>query len=406
MFNEVEFNDIVYHVIVTLQKSCKLTITKKSFFVVKNNFSIESSSINICLTNRINYDIYISLNEKLKKELIEKNKNKIDQTKISLSDEQQIFKTICNEFIINLKNSLNNTEKKSQLKISCINYIEKLDEIIYETILVLQLSTEICDFFLIFGFNKLKYEQTIPLIFYGFTKELMEELSSILIPKGIEIFNIKDEEEFNKFIDINKFNIIIIDYCLIHKSLSYFLDNYFYKIPFKANLIFGISKSDISAFKSVPVSTNKYQIIGLFLRSFSPSQIAEYLFSVINKTGIKINERRKNIRIKIQDFNRAFAFIIEKGIGISSKIIDLSMNGFKGQLDNLVFFQRLSPNKELKLVNIYIKSFHITVSCKVVYINEPYFAVEFTYISDKDKDNLSRAIFNLLQENKYFLLEN
>ncbi|HPC37824.1 MAG TPA: PilZ domain-containing protein [Exilispira sp.] len=191
---------------------------------------------------------------------------------------------------------------------------------------------------------------------------------------------------------------------MVRRSLEYFLDYFFYKINSKLNLVFGISKSDIQAFKTVNLSYNNYKIIGIFLRSFSSSQIVEYLLTSLKKANINLEERRKTIRINIKETNRCFAFIVEKGNGISCKILDISLGGFRCQLDDISLLQYFTNGKDLKLIHIYIKSYHMIVSGKVVYTVGSQLAIEFTYISDKDKDNLSICLFNLLSENNEFLL--
>lgn len=233
---------------------------------------------------------------------------------------------------------------------------------------------------------------------------MIEQLSTELIPKNIEIYSFSDEESFTKMLNAKKSDLIIIDFCMVKKSLEYFLDNFFYKSKFYANLIFGISKSDINAFKQALFASENYKIAGIFLRSFTSQQIVNYLLSSLKKIKININERRKNIRVIIDDYNRCFAFIVEKGSGISCRIIDISLGGMKCQVDDINFLQYFSAGNELKLIHLYIKSYHIIASGKIIYVSKPYFAIEFTYLSEKDKDNLSVSIFNLLSENNQFLI--
>jgi len=405
MISENEIKTILLNIIELFNIDYKITTQKKSFFAVKNKFPLDQSALFINISNKSNFDIYITLTEQLKEKLIEK--SEIKKQKMNIEDTNDVLTKLCLDFKNHLQKSFNISDSNNNktITITQIKYIDKTEEIKYETILVLLLGTEISDIFIILGFNKLKFESPLSFIFYGFTINLIEELSTELIPKGIEIYNLTDPEEFKKSINRKKMSAIIIDYCMVKKSLSYFLDDFFYDIPFKSNLIFGISKMDITAFKTVPISSEKYQIIGLFLRSLSTYEIVQYILSSLKKANIIKNEKRKDIRIMVEDNNRCFAFIVEKGFGISSKIVNISITGFRGQLDNSIFFQHFNQGKELKLVNIYIKSFHIIVSCKIIYVSEPYFAVEFTYISNKDKENLSLALFHLLQENKYFLLD-
>ncbi len=158
MINETEFNTILVNIVELFQKNCKIAAQKKSFFAVKNIFPIDQSALFINISNKTNFDLYITLTDQLKEKMIEK--SNIRKPEISIEDKNKILIDLCSDFKNELQKLFNisNSNNKTSIKISQINYLEKIDEIRYETILVLQLGTEISDIFIILCFNKIKFD--------------------------------------------------------------------------------------------------------------------------------------------------------------------------------------------------------------------------------------------------------
>ena len=96
-----------------------------------------------------------------------------------------------------------------------VKYYEYLNEINYNTIAVITLSTINIYFSLVLGFKKLDLSPIKSFLFYGFSKEMVEEFSLEFIPKGIELIHIQNNEDFNKIINKRAFDLIIIDYFIL-----------------------------------------------------------------------------------------------------------------------------------------------------------------------------------------------
>lgn len=143
-----EFNSVLLSLIDLFRKNCDINFQKKSFFLVKDNFSLNDSAINFSISNHTNFDFYISLPSKFKEKLFSTFITKNDE-KFNINNKSNL-ENICKNFKEELTNifAVKFFNQRNSIKISNINYIDFLDQINYEKMIVIQLSSEDQDIFL------------------------------------------------------------------------------------------------------------------------------------------------------------------------------------------------------------------------------------------------------------------
>lgn len=165
---------------------------------------------------------------------------------------------------------------------------------------------------------------------------------------------------------------------------------------YKINLIFGITKVDTLKFHGIPANLEYYQLIGLFLKTFSVQEIINYIYSILQKIGIKPDDRRKDIRVNISDNTRYFISVYEKDIKFTAKLKDISIGGFRAELDSDEYKNKLQIGRIFNSVDMFLKYNRLKVNCKIVYIKDNTFSAAFINLVEQDKNIISNSIFKIL----------
>lgn len=393
-------NIILLSSINVIKQISGINLVKKHIFTCNNNLLVNSDLLLIKITGDISGDIIIKFDEKLKNNVLSnffktfiKNENSIDN-----NNEEELknsaYKEIGNLISAKISNFLFADGKK--VDISSVLFLPDKDEIFYETIFAVEMTSEQGDLSIFLGINEIKFERSISFIFFGFSEESIEEITNEFIPKGFEIYYAENHKNFVELIKSKKFDIAVIDFYVVNQDFKIFLKSYFSGLNYKINLIFGITKIDALKFQGIPASSEYYQLIGLFLKTFSTKEIVNYIYSILRKIGIKYDDRRKDIRVNISDNSRFFVSVNDKDIKFSAKLKDISLGGFRAEFDNPEIKEKLQVGKILNSVDMFLKYNRLKVSCKIVYISDKYFSASFVNLIDQDKNLISNSIFKIL----------
>ncbi len=398
--NAKDLNIILLSSVSVVKQISGIDLIKKNIYTSFKSLSVNSELLLIKLSGDLVGDILIKFDNNLKETILKKFLEKYNLAEGSNKNiEHSAFKEIGNLITAKITNFLAVDNKK--VEISSVIYLPSVDEIYYETIFVIEMKSEFGNLAVFLGIREIKIERSLSFIFYGFSEESMEEIINEFIPRGFEIYYAQTSHEFLENIKSKKFDIAVIDFYVINQDLNLFLKSYFSAINYKINLIFGVTKIDAAKFQGIPSSSDKYQLIGLFLKTFSIKEIIKYIYTILHKIGIKPDDRRKDVRVSISDKTRYFVSVNEKNLKFTARLIDISLGGFKAEFDNLKdidenFKLKLTIGTLLKDVDLFLKYSRVKVSCKVVYLDDKYFSVSFVNLVDQDRNTISNAIFKIL----------
>jgi len=389
-------NIILLSAINVVKQISNIDLVKKHIFSTQNSLTINSDLLLIKLSGDIEGDILIKFDEQLKSKILEnflKDFSNLNDSNNS-SVVQSAFNEIGNLISAKISNFLCADNKK--VNISSVGFLKQKDEISYESIFTVEMTSNFGDLSIYLGINELKFERSISFIFFGFSEESMEELTNEFIPKGFEIYYSQNAAEFITLIKSKKIDIAVIDFYVVNQEIKFFLKSCFSSLEYKINLIFGVTKLDIIKFQGLPTNSDNYQLIGLFLKTFSIKEIISYIYNILQKIGIKPDDRRKHIRVTIADNNRFFISVNDKEFKFTAKLLDISLGGFKAEFDKNSEKKEISVGKLINSADLFLKYNRLKVSCKVVYISDNTFSASFVNLVDTDKNIISNAIFKLL----------
>ncbi len=400
-----ELNMILLSAINVIKQISNVELTKKHIFSSHESLTINADLLLIKLSGDITGDILIKFDNNLKKIVLEKFLNNYSEIKDSKNTELEnsAFNEIGNLISAKMTNFLSVENKK--VDISSVSFIPSKEEIFYESIFAINMTSDFGDLSIYLCLNEIKYERSISFIFYGFSEDSMEEIINDFIPKGFEVYYAQNSTEFLNQIKSKKFDIAVIDFYVVYQDFNIFLKSYFSSLDYKINLIFGVTKLDTIKFQGISANSDKYQIIGLFLKTFSIKEIVKYIYSILQKIGIRANDRRKHVRVILSDNTRYFVTVDEKNYKFTAKLLDISMGGFKAQIDitkekdkneNKVIKKIPEISSLLNNVDMFLKYNRLKVSCKVVYSNDKCFSVSFINLTEQDKNTLANVIFKIL----------
>lgn len=389
-------NIILLSAINVVKQISNIDLVKKHIFSTQNNLTINSDLLLIKLSGDIDGDILIKFDEQLKSKILEnflKDFSSMNDSNNS-SVVQSAFNEIGNLISAKISNFLGADNKK--VNISSVDFLKQKDEISYESIFTVEMTSNFGDLAIYLGINELKFERSISFIFFGFSEESMEELTNEFIPKGFEIYYSQNAAEFITLIKSKKIDIAVIDFYVVNQEVKFFLKSCFSALDYKINLIFGVTKLDTIKFQGLPTNSDNYQLIGLFLKTFSIKEIINYIYNILQKIGIKPDDRRKHIRVAIADNNRFFISVNDKEFKFTAKLLDISLGGFKAEFDKNSEKKDISIGKLINSADLFLKYNRLKVSCKIVYMSENSFSASFVNLVDTDKNIISNAIFKIL----------
>lgn len=389
-------NIILLSAINVIKQISGIDLIKKHIFSAQENLSINADILLIKISGDINGDFVLKFDKNLKEKVLEGFLKNFSEFKESNNAELEhsAFVEIGNLITAKISNYL--SVDKKNVDISSVQFISKKDEINYENIFGIDLTSNWGELSIYLGIKELKLERSLVFLFFGFSEELIEEITNEFIPKGFEIYYTQSHGECIEILKSKRIDIAIIDFYVINQDLKIFLKSYFSAIQYKINLIFGITKIDTIKFQGIPTNSENYQIIGLFLKTFSKKEIINYIYSILQKIGIKTNDRRKHVRVNITDNSRYFVSVNEKDIKFTAKLKDISLGGFRAEIDNLENKNALTIGRVLNSVDMFLKYNRLKISCKIVSVNENIFSASFVNLIEQDRNIISNSIFKIL----------
>lgn len=393
-------NIILLSAINIIKQISNTNLVKKHIYTSNESLAVNSDLLLIKLSGDLKGDIIIKFDDNLKKNVLENflknySNSQINSDKPNEEDlNHSAYLEIGNLISAKIVNFLFADGKK--VDISSVTFISQRDEIYYETIFAIEMTSSAGDLSIFLGINELKFERSISFIFFGFSEDLIEEITNEFIPKGFEVYYAENSKNFIEQIQNKKFDIAVIDFYIVNQELKIFLKSYFSNLKYKINLIFGITKLDALKFQGVPANSENYQLIGLFLKTFSTKEIIGYLYSVLQKIGIKPDDRRKHVRVNITDNNRFFISVNEKDSKFTAKLKDISIGGFRAELDSPENKDKIEVGKIINSADMFLKYNRLKVSCKIVYIKDNTFSASFVNLIEQDKNIISNSIFKIL----------
>jgi CheY-specific phosphatase CheX len=393
-------NIVLLSAINVIKQISGTNLVKKHIYTSNESLTVNSDLLLIKLSGDIKGDIIIKFDENLKDNVLQnflKNFSN-NQMNVDKKSEEELkhsaFLEIGNLISAKISNFLFADSKK--VDISSVTFVSEKDEIFYESIFAVEMTSNIGDLSIFLGINEIKFERSISFIFYGFSEELIEEITNEFIPKGFEIYYAENSKNFIEQIQNKKFDIAVIDFYVVNQDFKIFLKSYFSSLKYKINLIFGITKLDALKFQGIPTNSENYQLIGLFLKTFSTKEIIGYLYSVLQKIGIKPDDRRKHVRVNISDNSRFFISVNEKNCKFTAKLKDISIGGFRAELDSPENKDKIEVGKILNSADMFLKYNRLKVNCKILYIKDNTFSASFVNLIEQDKNLISNSIFKIL----------
>jgi len=239
------------------------------------------------------------------------------------------------------------------------------------------------------------YLENIILVLSGINSYIQDAIVYSFLPKGFEIYEIDNIDKLNYLLGTKDVSFLYIDVEQFGRDISKQLER--------------IKESSKNKGLRIIASTNERSIPDLqqffdeylafwIPSSFNETKVIESIKHFFDKVGIKHTERRKHIRVDVENNeNLKITFPSHTGGALAdAKALNISLGGALFQVHDLKKVERLHVGSRIEGLQIVIEGKIIRTSAVVAYRQEFLMAVRFTDIKENFIRILGKYIFKKL----------
>ncbi len=220
------------------------------------------------------------------------------------------------------------------------------------------------------------------------------------IPRGLTIYSMQSEADALKAIE-NQKDIVLLFMNTIYSSKSNIAE-LIKKVKEVRPNIYVICYSKQSDWDNQIVHDFPNTVLGYIPRAFDTAKTAQVIVMVLNKIGVRYNQKRKHIRIKISAIDNISA-ILYKGLSgeteniLNAAIEDISVGGalLTVPLNEVKNFQE---GTEIPRCHLKLKGFVVRAKAVITKKIDNNLAVQFVDILDDDIKKISHFIHEKLRD--------
>ncbi|MCX8057887.1 MAG: PilZ domain-containing protein [Spirochaetes bacterium] len=377
------------------KKSPKLKLTIKSVLIVKNEIPVVENMFKINIKGSLNADLIVFFNSNLKKAIANEISSLLPYTEnINGILDDSIIIELLNLLGANIINYLG--KSNINLDISTPEEVKNVKYLYYQKVLSIIFNTHFGEMVVHFGINRIYESEDINFLLVGFDKNFTNEFIVNWIKKGITVLYSQNLKDASKIIRSIKINLCIIDYNLIENHIVKCLEILSDKIDYFLNYIIACTKNDLIKIKNINYFSPYSQILGVFLKNQDLNEINTYINKLIEDCGIRINEKRRYIRVKIKDDRRYFVSFYKENVLIKGRILDLSLVGAKISFDNEKDSSLLKSGDIINNVELFLNYNHLIFDCTIINVIGREFSILFNNVTHREEEVIAKIIFNLL----------
>jgi len=399
MINGKIINIFTLGVLNTIKTFSSVELKKSSVYLLKESIPIQNLTIRIKLKGAVNGDILISFNENMQKRLVKDFSNQMEMENSEESDNSMrtsIISEMGNTVAARISSYLSQVEMTSDIQPPNLIEPGQTKELNYENIAVIDFIGSDGLFQIGLGLKELEYQRNLTFMLFGLNSDTVEYITTNYIPRGFEVISSEDPKILAYHAKKKKIDFVLIDFYIIEHAPENFLKSLSSSLDYTLKVVMGVTKLDLTKLKTIKLSTDTYSVIGIYPKTKSNEDILKTMNEILTKTGFKPDDRRKHIRVNINEQNRFFIAFKGKEDLVKARIIDLSLGGIKCILDKEDDEIYVTMGKILNSVDIFLKYQRIITDCTIVSKEKNMFSLAYNNLVENDKETISKVIFRIL----------
>jgi|YNPMSStandDraft_1061717.scaffolds.fasta_scaffold02993_2 CheY-specific phosphatase CheX len=398
-------NVLTLGVLATVKSFSDINLVKNAVYLLKGEMEVKWFGIKIPIAGDFNGHIITFFDEGIKNKLEEDFSKLLDRSK-----DENIHKNAADN--INLSNSIlseiSNTisgrisayfsqiNVKADIGIPEIIDPSKTKELNYENIAIIDFKSDYGYFKIVLGLKEIKYERNLTFALYGLKPQTIEYITTNFIPRGFEVVASDDLKLLAYYVKNKKIDFFLVDFYTIENNPESFILSLTSNIDYNLKFILGVTKVDLEKLKNIKLTGPNYSVIGIYPKTKSDQDLIETVNKILQKVGLNPDDRRKFIRVNINEQSRFFIAFKEGERLVKARIVDLSLGGAKCVFDNEQDINIVWVGRVLRSVDIFLKYNRVIADCSVVYKEGNIFSLCFNNLSNTDKETISLVIFKVL----------
>lgn len=402
MLDGKTINILTVGVLSTIKSFSDIELKKSSVYLLKEELPVYNFGIKIGISGDLNGDILTFFEDGVKEKLEKDFSKGLHRNNIDKESEDPA--KLSNSILSELSNTISGrisayfSQLNVNLKIGVPVIINPKDvkELNYENIAVIDFKSNEGLFRIALGLKELKYERNLTFALYGLKTQTVEFITTNFIPRGFEVIASDDLKLLAYFVKNKRIDFFLVDFYSIENNPEAFFNSLTVGIDYNLRFILGITKIDVVKLKNVKMAGDNYSVIGVYPKTKTDIDIINTVNKILEKVGLKPDDRRRFIRVNINEQARFFIAFKEEEKLIKARIVDLSLGGVKCAMDVEEDLKYIWVGKLLRSVDVFLKYNRVIVDCTIVNKENNYFSLAFNNLSQNDKETISLVIFKIL----------
>ncbi len=390
-------NPFVSSAVSVIKEVVGVTAIKKQIYVAKGKESLGGVSIffNIIgdAEGQIIFDLPPGISTAIAQEMIGLNLKEI----IKDMEQKELFKSA----IAELGNMISGTAitKLEEYNYDCDIkspqvYVGPTTLLTHPSIatIVIEMNTDIGDFSINLVNKKQRYLENIEIVMVKTNNDINEAIATKLLPKGFYLYSTNEMEQVKYYLRNKKVDFILIDVDHIINELDSTINSF---RELSGNTKFKIIVFSDKKDRNFLLRIQKLGAAGLLLKSTNTEQVLIKLQGILARLGVKLNEKRKQISIKIDASNMFKVNIkLSEKLNISGMITELSMNGLTFIPENKEIVKSLDLPYKSSDIQINLKGKYILTDGAIEIDDNDNTIIKFISLKEKFSKILALAVFD------------
>ena len=230
---------------------------------------------------------------------------------------------------------------------------------------------------------------------YCYAPEIAKQLAIQLIPKGFEPIEVENVDEVYALLKMSEKNHLLITENVQEEFLQKVRETdpdialfLLYHVSMKPSEVIKLQKAGVQALIEYMEDT---------------PLLSDIITDQVIRNHIKVEERRKHVRVMPAQYENNQASVFIKGIGrfVQGRLIDLSAGGVAIKLNDSIEASILDKDKVYNPLVLHIRGMEIKTIAKLIGKREDFAGFKFEIVEEKDMTRISSYIHMRLQESKY-----
>jgi chemotaxis protein CheX len=264
---------------------------------------------------------------------------------------------------------------------------------------VIEFTSEIGDFNIYILLKEEKILDPAGILLFNITDIISNYIVEYFIPKGFSVYSTSDLDMALQILD--KKEVVLVFMNQIH-NYNISLEDQVSKMKDKNPNIRIVFYSTSGEWNQPLFKKFNQNILGYIPRAFDSARTAKALIMILDKIGIKYNQKRKHVRVRISSDDKVMGMIYKKNEDgeldiVNAKVKDLSIGGALLEMD-LKDAEQFKEQEIISRCQLKLKGSMVRSTAQIMKKVEGTLGVSFMDMDDDDVKKISYFIHNKMKE--------